>query len=306
MDSRCRPRYSRVRLLGRLLLTALLALTLLPALSLPVAAQGADRDADGLFDADETDIYGTDPDNADTDGDGVSDGEEIFLATDPLVADEPTARTDTDGDGLFDEDEAQIYSTDPAMVDSDGDGVGDGEEVFQGTDPTVPETDTEGGTGDDTGGDDTDGDDTDDPDASCLDSEEASFLELLNEARAAQGAPPVQVSGPLTEAAEAHSQDMVDRNFFDHVNPDGEDFEARIQTAGYEAGSAPRFAENMLRPEETGREAFDIWAGSPDHYANMLDPELVAIGIARVEVPDADFWYWTTTHANEFDVAPDC
>jgi hypothetical protein len=42
------------------------------------AAQRSDRDNDGLFDDDEVEVYGTDPDVADTDGDGVDDGEEIF------------------------------------------------------------------------------------------------------------------------------------------------------------------------------------------------------------------------------------
>jgi hypothetical protein len=44
-----------------------------------------DRDIDGLYD-DETDIYGTDPDEYDTD-DGYTDGEEVFYVTDPLDTD---------------------------------------------------------------------------------------------------------------------------------------------------------------------------------------------------------------------------
>jgi hypothetical protein len=42
-----------------------------------------DRDQDGLYDDDETDVYGTDPDNPDTDGDGSDDGLEVFNGTDP-------------------------------------------------------------------------------------------------------------------------------------------------------------------------------------------------------------------------------
>jgi hypothetical protein len=42
------------------------------------ARQRPDRDGDGLFDDDETDVYGTDSDNPDTDGDGTGDGEEIY------------------------------------------------------------------------------------------------------------------------------------------------------------------------------------------------------------------------------------
>jgi hypothetical protein len=46
----------------------------------------ADTDADGVADGDELNIYGTDPTVFDTDGDGVGDGEELFgILTDPLT-----------------------------------------------------------------------------------------------------------------------------------------------------------------------------------------------------------------------------
>ena len=49
------------------------------------AMRRPDRDSDGLYDGDETNVYGTNPDLYDTDGDGVGDGEEVYLGTDPLV-----------------------------------------------------------------------------------------------------------------------------------------------------------------------------------------------------------------------------
>ena len=49
-------------------------------------AQRSDRDWDGLYDDDETDVYGTNPDVYDTDGDGFGDGEEIYYGGDPLSA----------------------------------------------------------------------------------------------------------------------------------------------------------------------------------------------------------------------------
>ena len=48
-----------------------------------------DRDEDGLYDDDETDVYGTDPDDPDTDGDGADDGQEVYDGTDPLDPNDP-------------------------------------------------------------------------------------------------------------------------------------------------------------------------------------------------------------------------
>ncbi len=47
--------------------------------------EAVDSDNDGLPDADETGIYGTDPNNSDTDGDNMLDGIEIIAGTSPLV-----------------------------------------------------------------------------------------------------------------------------------------------------------------------------------------------------------------------------
>ncbi len=49
-----------------------------------------DTDGDGLTDADEQSVYGTNPLLADTDGDGISDGVEVASGTDPLTAPVPT------------------------------------------------------------------------------------------------------------------------------------------------------------------------------------------------------------------------
>jgi hypothetical protein len=78
----CRTRRGELRLLVGSLFGALLA----PDGAAPSrAAQRDDRDGDGLFDDDETGVYGTDPDNPDSDGDGVDDGQEVYDGTDPLT-----------------------------------------------------------------------------------------------------------------------------------------------------------------------------------------------------------------------------
>ncbi|MCZ7557835.1 MAG: hypothetical protein M5R41_15660 [Bacteroidia bacterium] len=96
-----------------------------------------DRDYDGLLDRDEIHVYRTNPDNSDTDGDGLNDGEEVVLGTSPL-------RADTDGDGLNDGDEVRVYGTEPLRKDSDGDGLTDMEEIRLGSSPTRADTDNDG------------------------------------------------------------------------------------------------------------------------------------------------------------------
>jgi hypothetical protein len=64
----------------------------------------------------------------DSDGDGLRNIQEYHLDTNPCVA-------DTDGDGLSDGDEVKIYLTDPLNPDTDSDSSLDGVEVSGGADP---------------------------------------------------------------------------------------------------------------------------------------------------------------------------
>jgi outer membrane protein OmpA-like peptidoglycan-associated protein len=101
--------------------------------------QRADTDNDGLGDAEEVKNYMTSPLKADTDGDGLTDQQEIFsFKTNPLKA-------DTDDDGLSDGAEIMTYLTDPLNPDSDDDTLTDGDEVMRyKTSPTKADTDNDG------------------------------------------------------------------------------------------------------------------------------------------------------------------
>jgi len=64
----------------------------------------------------------------DSDGDSLTDVQEATLGTDPNLI-------DSDFDGLSDYEEIYVYGTDPLNPDSDGDGFSDGDEVRNGYNP---------------------------------------------------------------------------------------------------------------------------------------------------------------------------
>ncbi len=98
-----------------------------------------DSDGDGLQDGEEVRVYITDPLNPDSDADALKDGAEVKThATDPLKA-------DTDADLLSDGDEVNSFKTDPLDNDTDDDLLDDGKEVNKyKTDPLKADTDGEG------------------------------------------------------------------------------------------------------------------------------------------------------------------
>ena len=104
----------------------------------------ADGDNDGLTDREEAAIDGLDPNDDDTDGDGIKDGTEIANGTNPTDATDPSSTNDKDKDGLSDKREAEL-GTDPTKADTDEDGVKDGDEVLtHKTDPLKPDSDGDG------------------------------------------------------------------------------------------------------------------------------------------------------------------
>ena len=114
----------------------------------PVESQYAltnDTDEDGIPDFMEMQLFLTDPFKKDSDENGTDDGyedadedgltnlQEIAISLNPVLK-------DTDGDGLTDGDELNKYSTNPFDPDSDRDGATDKWELDNGYDPKVAET----------------------------------------------------------------------------------------------------------------------------------------------------------------------
>ncbi|MEM9774780.1 MAG: binary toxin-like calcium binding domain-containing protein, partial [Chloroflexota bacterium] len=112
--------------------TAVAAGTELSATATP-PAQLSDTDGDGLSNGQE-EVVKTSITEPDTDRDGINDGDEVLVyGTDPLIQ-------DSDKDGILDGQEILQYGTDPLRADTDGDGFSDADEIRGGTDPRVAAT----------------------------------------------------------------------------------------------------------------------------------------------------------------------
>lgn len=105
-----------------------------------------DTDNDGLSNYIEIYVIGTSPTMADSDDDGIADADEDFdqdglTNKNELDLGSNPAKKDTDNDNIDDGDEINTYNTDPCNYDSDGDSLGDGDEVLLGLNPLVQKTD---------------------------------------------------------------------------------------------------------------------------------------------------------------------
>ncbi|MFH1111872.1 MAG: L,D-transpeptidase family protein [Patescibacteria group bacterium] len=130
--------YVKITIMKKLFYSLILIFSLLISTGAR-AADEIDSDSDGLTDVQEINIYKTDPQNADTDGDGYKDGQEVANGYSPKHGDrKKLTEVDSDKDYLPDAWEIAL-DTDLTNPDSDGDKFLDGTEVRAGYDPLNPE-----------------------------------------------------------------------------------------------------------------------------------------------------------------------
>ncbi|MGI9252499.1 MAG: CAP domain-containing protein, partial [Thermomicrobiales bacterium] len=134
------------------------------------------------------------------------------------------------------------------------------------------------------------------------DNQESAFLGLINDYRAQNGLGPLVLQDELGSAADFHSQDMADHNYFDHYLSDGSGPGDNIAAHGY---TGETWGENIAAGMATASEALDGWINIPSHNAAMLDPDYTEIGIGRYYNADSKYgWYWTTDFGGGEDGSP--
>jgi uncharacterized protein YkwD len=114
---------------------------------------------------------------------------------------------------------------------------------------------------------------------------ERRIYQLTNAVRRKHHLSPLDKDNSLVATARAHSDDMLERNFFSHVNPDGKTPQKRI---------APAYSRTIARAGENiwgghgydysdsqlmARVIVDSWVSSPGHRANLLNPSYTHLGV---------------------------
>ncbi|WP_312421836.1 CAP domain-containing protein [Anaerospora hongkongensis] len=104
---------------------------------------------------------------------------------------------------------------------------------------------------------------------------EKNAVELMNADRRANGLSDLKVSSAVTAVARSHAQDMVNRKFFSHSNPDGKTPSDRLKAAGI---SYSAVGENIA--ENTSVQAAETaFMNSSGHRANILNSNYTTVGI---------------------------
>ncbi|MBC9730293.1 CAP domain-containing protein [Streptomyces sp. TRM68367] len=117
----------------------------------------------------------------------------------------------------------------------------------------------------------------------------ADVIDLTNRERARAGLPALAADTALTAAAQAHSADMVARDFYSHTAPDGSKPWDRAAAAG---ASRRSIGENIACGQRSPAEVVEGWMNSPGHRANILKPDFTHIGIGFAGGGRAGT-YWT-------------
>jgi len=104
---------------------------------------------------------------------------------------------------------------------------------------------------------------------------EKTALALLNADRAANGLKQLKLNSQLTVLGENYAQDMINRNFFSHTNPEGQSPFDRMK----QAGISYSYAGENLAVNSNVNTAEQAFMNSPGHKANILNTNYTDVGI---------------------------
>ncbi len=103
-------------------------------------------------------------------------------------------------------------------------------------------------------------------------------------------APPLKWNEKLAAVARAHSRNMLEQRFFNHIDPEGRTVSERISTAGI----SWRASGENIAVSGSVRQAETAFMNEPrfqrNHRANILDANYTDVGIGIVQGPNGSLY----------------
>jgi uncharacterized protein YkwD len=115
-----------------------------------------------------------------------------------------------------------------------------------------------------------------------------AMYDALNAYRQQNGLAPLIYSKRLEAAGQAQVIDLWTRNYFAHVNPDGQDPGQRAVAVGF---CHKYVGENLAAGQKGVDSVMTAWKNSPGHNENMLESQYVYVGMAfSVDANGRMYW----------------
>lgn len=114
-------------------------------------------------------------------------------------------------------------------------------------------------------------------------------LDLVNKERSKVGARPLVLNKELSNVATTKSQDMINKNYFDHNSPTyGSPFDM-MKKFGISYRTA---GENIAMGQKSPTEVMNSWMNSDGHRKNILNPDYTELGVGIAKASNGQL-YWT-------------
>jgi len=115
----------------------------------------------------------------------------------------------------------------------------------------------------------------------------SQVLNLVNKERQKQNLSPLKLDSELTKVAQLKSEDMKNKNYFDHTSPTyGSPFDMMKKF-----GINYKYAgENIAKGQKTAEAVVNAWMNSEGHRKNILNKNFTDMGLGYLKSGSTTYW----------------
>lgn len=125
---------------------------------------------------------------------------------------------------------------------------------------------------------------------------------LINTVRQDAGLRPLQLSTNLSQAAQEHTWDMVNKNRISHQGSDDSSPGDRAKRMGY---LSDYIGENITAGRKTAQETINGWLKNSVYRANLFDTNYDDVGFGYIYQPQSHYqYYWVAVFGSENNTNP--